>query len=40
VFVVTKQVTDLTDLLAVGGSHTTNPCSGLATLDVGEFDVF
>ena len=39
VLVVAEQVANLADLLAVSGCHTTNPCGGLATLDIGEFDV-
>ena len=38
--VIAEQVAHLTDLLAVGGSYTANPCSGFATFDVREFDVF
>ena len=38
--VVTKQIAHLADLLAVGGCNTTNPSRRLATLDVGELDVF
>ena len=39
VFVIAEQITHLANLLAIGGSYATNPCGGLAALDVGEFDV-
>ena len=39
-FVITEEVAHLADLLAVGGGYATNPRGGLATLDIGELDVF
>ena len=38
--VVAKQIAHLADLLAIGSCHATNPSRRLATLDVGELDVF
>ena len=39
VLVVAEQVAYFANLLAVGGGYATNPCGGLTSFDIGEFDV-